>query len=134
MRSVAALTESQWIPRSANQWTTRSGEDPVLGVSPSADAAISRAYKREPYAIKWRKAANHFTGDGLTEGEPSWHGTDSAMKCFDEMGRQDLKSALRKIVAGGVAAGERLARNTGCNQCGCPVETPKHRWYICGKF
>lgn len=132
MRPVSRLCGAHRLavdPEVSQPMDNSKWEGPCRGVSPTSDASITRAYKRELYELTWCRAANHFAGEGLAEGEPSWHGTDSAMKFFDKMGRKNLKSALRKIVAGGAAVGECFARNTGCNRCGCPVESTKHRWH-----
>eukprot|EP00930_Biecheleria_cincta_P058140 TRINITY_DN4398_c1_g1_i1.p1 TRINITY_DN4398_c1_g1~~TRINITY_DN4398_c1_g1_i1.p1 ORF type:complete len:2308 (-),score=303.29 TRINITY_DN4398_c1_g1_i1:73-6312(-) len=128
--TLAALLELGWTPKSANQWI-RKEEQLVLAVTKARDEEIIALYRQDWYDKKWAQASQHFTGGGLEEGRPCWHGFKEAMKFLGKKERPDCRNALRRIVAGGVPAGCRFHRNSFCKSCEQTEDSPAHRWYKC---
>ena len=71
--TITTLLEVGWTPISAMVWHDETnGEVAILGSSPFSDGLIVHAFREACMKVHWAMASEHFAGDGLEQGPPSF--------------------------------------------------------------
>ena len=121
---------------------------------PHAQCDIIEAIRQDLQVATWRKAAAHFLGAGLEQGQPSFEPSDIVRSKLARLEAQEKLeagtakkngvapplpllpagmryAALEAVNSGGGSVGTRYNPCRACLRCGHPHEDARHRYYEC---
>ena len=127
--TVASLLDVGWLPLQPSYWLDEiHGTVAVLGNSTYADAFIINTYKDSVIERKFVDASEHFCGEGLSEGTPSFEALQGVRRRNKKKGGpEDLLHSdfATRIIVGGSSCGSRFGE--GCKRCPSYDDSPRHR-------